>query len=96
MGLKVGWNQFFSSMLGVRGYLAYDFDGTLKTTDGDMTYQNISLNVDAMFNFINNDTFSMSVFVGVGLGWGINSFSNKSVNDGLKQIADYNGFNIPN
>lgn len=97
-GLKVGYGHFFTPLIGIRGYLAYDFDGSIKVNDNpavNLTYQNISLNVDAMVNFINTGSFSMGVFGGFGLGFGIASFNQKDFEDAIKSIADYNGFNIP-
>ncbi|WP_115542385.1 outer membrane beta-barrel protein [Helicobacter didelphidarum] len=98
VGVKLGWNQFFTPLIGLRGYVTYDFDGLVKFQrfgDISATYQNIATNMDLLLNFINTDSFSMAIFAGFGLGYGITTLSDKIIADGLKLLTDYNGFNIP-
>ncbi|MWV62439.1 outer membrane beta-barrel protein [Helicobacter saguini] len=103
IGVKFGYNYFFTEMLGLRGYLSYDFDGIIVPSvvfadapyAKDIMYHNVGLNVDFMVNFLNMDYFSMGAFVGFNLGYAMASFTNKTMNEQMQQMADYNGFNIP-
>ncbi|WP_281651280.1 outer membrane beta-barrel protein [Helicobacter bilis] len=106
VGLKAGYQYFFMPMVGVRGYLGYDFNGSrvfvkmpaaANMKDISISFQNITLNADVMVNFLNTDSFTLGVYVGFGLGYGITGIT------GQKEVIDqiignnmkYNGFNIP-
>ena len=110
VGLKAGYQYFFMPIVGVRGYLGYDFNGSRVFTKGsvlsqlmpgakdvNVSFQNITLNADLMVNFLKTDSFTLGVYVGFGLGYGITGIT------GQKEVIDqiignnmkYNGFNIP-
>ena len=103
VGLKAGYQYFFMPLVGVRGYLGYDFNGSRSymkipnMKDVNVSFQNITLNADLMVNFLNTDSFTLGVYVGFGLGYGITGIT------GQKEVIDqiignnmnYNGFNIP-
>ncbi len=107
IGAKIGYQHFFMPLVGVRGYLSYDFEGSrnfMKVPGfgtAKVSFQNIALNVDALINFINNDNFTFGVYAGFGLGYGISSLSssNKTIQENIKDyeknVANYSGFNIP-
>ena len=110
VGLNAGYQYFFVPMVGVRGYLGYDFNGSrsyMKVSDilpGEkdisVSFQNITLNADVMVNFLNTDSFTLGAYVGLGLGYGITSVTHekKIIQDIIKDMLngmDYNGFNIP-
>ena len=104
VGLKAGYQYFFMPIVGVRGYLGYDFNGSralmklgMGMKDVNVSFQNITLNADVMVNFLNTDSFTLGAYVGFGLGYGITGIT------GQKEVIDqiignnmkYNGFNIP-
>ena len=110
VGLKAGYQYFFMPIVGVRGYLGYDFNGSRVFMKGsrfgagmkdvNMSFQNITLNADVMVNFLNTDSFTLGAYVGFGLGYGITGVTSESkevqtgINEMLKEM-NYNGFNIP-
>ncbi|TLD83815.1 outer membrane beta-barrel protein [Helicobacter trogontum] len=100
VGANVGYQHFFIPLVGVRGYLGYDFNGSRKISNtfanGNLSFQNITLNVDAMLNFLNLDSFSLGAYVGFGLGYGIMGVSgDQALVDFFNNGYNYNGFNIP-
>ncbi len=103
VGLKAGYQYFFMPIVGVRGYLGYDFNGSrtlmklgVGMKDVNVSFQNITLNADVMVNFLNTDSFSLGAYVGFGLGYGITGLTGeKRVVDSITTTSDYNGFNIP-
>ena len=105
VGLKAGYQYFFMPMVGVRGYLGYDFNGSrvfvkmpaaANMKDISISFQNITLNADVMVNFLNTDSFTLGVYVGFGLGYGITGMTGqKAVIDQIIGKMKYNGFNIP-
>ena len=103
VGLKAGYQYFFMSIVGARGYLGYDFNGSrvfVKVEQGfkgvSVLFHNITLNADAMVNFLNTDSFTLGAYVGFGLGYGITGLTGeKMIVDTLNKEQDYNGFNIP-
>ncbi|WP_285818615.1 outer membrane beta-barrel protein [Helicobacter bilis] len=105
VGLKAGYQYFFMPMVGVRGYLGYDFNGsrvfvkmpaTANMKDISISFQNITLNADVMVNFLNTDSFTLGAYVGFGLGYGITGLTGeKTIVDTLSKEQNYNGFNIP-
>ncbi|WP_281650419.1 outer membrane beta-barrel protein [Helicobacter bilis] len=61
-----------------------------------MLFHNITLNADAMVNFLNTDSFTLGAYVGFGLGYGITGLTGeKMIVDTLNKEQDYNRFNIP-
>ena len=103
VGLKAGYQYFFMPIVGVRGYLGYDFNGSralmklgMGMKDVNVSFQNITLNADVMVNFLNTDSFTLGAYVGFGLGYGITGLTGeKTIVDTLNKGQDYNGFNIP-
>ena len=103
VGLKAGYQYFFMPIVGVRGYLGYDFNGSralmklgMGMKDVNVSFQNITLNADVMVNFLNTDSFTLGAYVGFGLGYGITGLTGeKMIVDTLNKEQDYNGFNIP-
>ncbi|WP_104747093.1 outer membrane beta-barrel protein, partial [Helicobacter bilis] len=106
VGLKAGYQYFFMPMVGVRGYLGYDFNGSRLLMKGavfgagvkdiNLSFQNITLNADVMVNFLNTDSFTLGAYVGFGLGYGITGMTGqKAVIDQIIGKMKYNGFNIP-
>ncbi|TLD84732.1 outer membrane beta-barrel protein [Helicobacter trogontum] len=102
VGLNVGYQYFFIPIVGIRGYLGYDFNGNRlffseTPTDQELhtSFQNITFNVDALINFLNTGNFTLGAYVGFGLGYGITGLTgSKSGIDEFKS-QQYNGFNIP-
>ena len=105
VGLKAGYQYFFMPMVGVRGYLGYDFNGSrvfvkmpaaANMKDISISFQNITLNADVMVNFLNTDSFTLGAYVGFGLGYGITGVTGpKAGIDRFLGNMNYNGFNIP-
>ena len=106
VGLKAGYQYFFMPIVGVRGYLGYDFNGSRIFAKGskfgtgvkdiNISFQNITLNADVMVNFLNTDSFTLGAYVGFGLGYGITGMTGqKAVIDQIIGKMKYNGFNIP-
>ena len=103
VGLKAGYQYFFMPMVGVRGYLGYDFNGSralmklgMGMKDVNVSFQNITLNADVMVNFLNTDSFTLGAYVGFGLGYGITGVTGpKAGIDRFLGNMNYNGFNIP-
>ncbi|MDY5823208.1 MAG: outer membrane beta-barrel protein [Helicobacter sp.] len=103
VGLKAGYQYFFMPIVGVRGYLGYDFNGSralmklgMGMKDVNVSFQNITLNADVMVNFLNTDSFTLGAYVGFGLGYGITGMTGqKAVIDQIIGKMKYNGFNIP-
>ncbi|MDY5950137.1 MAG: outer membrane beta-barrel protein [Helicobacter sp.] len=103
VGLKAGYQYFFMPIVGVRGYLGYDFNGSralmklgMGMKDVNVSFQNITLNADVMVNFLNTDSFTLGAYVGFGLGYGITGITGqKAAIDMVLGDMNYNGFNIP-
>ena len=106
VGLKAGYQYFFMSIVGARGYLGYDFNGSRVFIKGskfvagmkdiNMSFHNITLNADVMVNFLNTDSFTLGAYVGFGLGYGITGLTGeKMIVDTLSKEQNYNRFNIP-
>ncbi|WP_104731372.1 outer membrane beta-barrel protein [Helicobacter rappini] len=106
VGLKAGYQYFFMPIVGVRGYLGYDFNGSRVfgkgskfgegVKDVSISFQNITLNADVMVNFLNTDSFTLGAYVGFGLGYGITGVTGqKAAIDMFLGDMNYNGFNIP-
>ena len=106
VGLKAGYQYFFMPIVGVRGYLGYDFNGSRIFAKGsklgtgvkdiNISFQNITLNADVMVNFLNTDSFTLGAYVGFGLGYGITGVTGqKAAIDMVINNMNYNGFNIP-
>lgn len=95
MGMQAGYQYFFMPVIGVRGYVAYDYDGSRDYNTAKLSLHNITFNVDALVNFINSDNFTFGVYAGVGLGYAIQSLSNSTLQSQMEALYNYNGFNIP-
>lgn len=84
IGVKAGYNFFFTPMFGVRGYLDYTFvfgpsgsaseGGAAKTSSSTMNSAHlITLNADLLVNIMQTDSVAFGAFVGIGLGYGMAS-----------------------
>ena len=104
-GINVGYQHFFTPLIGVRGYLSYDYSGERKgvaiaqqtLTSGkveNVSFQNIAFNLDLLLNFINKQDFTFGVFAGLGFAYSIPGLSNVTTAQLQKQF-DYAPFNMP-
>lgn len=114
-GLLGGYKQFFTPKFGLRYYGsfnmgAYSYDGTAYNSDNRAdirtTFTNklneytFHFNVDALYNFIANDTWDFGVFGGVGLGGVLYKYTieegidNHFGKEGYSQIDTARDFNI--
>ncbi|MWV61338.1 outer membrane beta-barrel protein [Helicobacter saguini] len=103
--MKAGYNFYFFSFLGVRGYLDYQYGFSVSsqteteqnqttTTGSKFSLHHITFNVDLLANFLNTDSFSLGGFVGIGLGYGHASNTTANVNTSTTtKLAD--GFILP-
>ena len=84
VGVKAGYNFFFTPMFGVRGYLDYTFvfgpsgeaseGGAVKTSSSTLASAHlITLNADLLVNIMQTDSVAFGAFVGIGLGYGMAS-----------------------
>lgn len=107
VGVKAGYNFYFTSMFGVRGYLDYTFifapsDTTTTSANSVMTSRStsinsanlITLNADLLVNLMQTDSIKFGAFVGIGLGYGI--WSSTSTTRGIEtQVFEASGFILP-
>ena len=104
-GLNVGYQHFFAPLIGVRGYLSYDYSGERKgvaiahqtAASGkveNVSFQNIAFNIDLLLNFINKADFTFGIFAGLGFAYSIPGLSNTTT-DQLQKQFDYASFNMP-
>ena len=81
VGVKLGYNFYFSGFFGLRGYVDYIYGMNLanvRQTDGGVTVTQhngthlhyVNLNVDALINFFSSDSVTFGSFVGIGFGYG--------------------------
>ena len=84
IGVKAGYNFFFTPMFGVRGYLDYTFvfgprgeanegGGTNTSSSALASAHLITLNADLLVNIMQTDSVAFGAFVGIGLGYGMAS-----------------------
>lgn len=104
MGVKLGYQHFFTQESGVRGYVSYDRYGkrdmfrdvhfAQTNLYADIVFQNIALNIDAMLHYYNSQNFSIGLFSGLGFGYGISTLTGSK--EYLEYIKDlkFNGFNV--
>lgn len=106
IGVKAGYNYYFSQMFGVRGYLDYTFvfmpSGAARETGGttikESTFRyahNITLNADLLVNLIQTDSIAFGAFAGIGLGYGIAGATSTDTNGTTTQNFSSNGFILP-
>lgn len=102
IGVKAGYQHFFMPMVGVRGYLGYNFNGSRTAyklqgaKDTTISVQHITANVDALVNFLNTDSLTFGAYVGLGLGYAITSVSGeKLIVETLTKESNYSGFILP-
>ncbi|RDU67138.1 hypothetical protein CQA53_02490 [Helicobacter didelphidarum] len=96
VGLKLGWNQFFNTFFGVRGYINYDYSDYRDTLlDSKIACEDVSANVDVLLDFWNTQNISLGVFVGFGVGYELPQWSKPDVRDNFEAISKYNGFILP-
>ncbi|MCH5314226.1 MAG: outer membrane protein [Helicobacter sp.] len=77
-----GYKQFFTPEFGLRYYANFAGANTSATIEGTdetakLNVMNYGVNVDALYNFINDDSLSFGAFLGLGLG--MNSWSGDTV-----------------
>lgn len=105
VGVKAGYNFYFTSMFGVRGYLDYTFifapsdtTSTTNTTSSSTSIFNsanlITLNADLLVNLMQTDSIKFGAFVGIGLGYGIGS-GTSTTNGTETQVFEASGFILP-
>lgn len=106
IGVKAGYNFFFTPMFGARGYLDYTFvfgpqgeaseGGGTNTSSSTMNSAHlITLNADLLVNIMQTDSVSFGAFVGIGLGYGMAS-SVTTTNPGTtKTNTKASGFILP-
>lgn len=103
-GAKVGYNYYFLSFLGVRGYLDYQYGLNTSNTSGTQvdqgqtntntnektknTFHQITFNVDALVNFVNLDTFQLGAYAGVGLGYATINHTTETIDAGVTTIIN--------
>jgi hypothetical protein len=100
-GIMGGYKQFFTDNFGLRYYGVLDF-GTDYKYDLDMEDEtgavskqsmkistwNINANVDALFNFVQNDSLDFGAFLGLSLGYASHTAKNaKLVDDGASGVT---------
>lgn len=106
IGVKAGYNFFFTPMFGARGYLDYTFvfgpqgeaseGGGTNTSSSTMDSAHlIILNADLLVNIMQTDSVAFGAFVGIGLGYGMAS-SVTTTNPGTTETAfKAGGFLLP-
>lgn len=106
IGVKAGYNFFFTPMFGARGYLDYTFvfgpsgeaseGGAAKTSSSTLASAHlITLNADLLVNIMQTDSVAFGAFVGIGLGYGMASSTTTS-NPGTTTTAyKAGGFLLP-
>ena len=74
-GGKIGYKHFFLDWVGIRGYFGVDYaeirgniGNSTSNSTGVFSGITYSANVDALFNFYNNENVAVGAFVGLGLG----------------------------
>lgn len=106
IGVKAGYNYYFTPMLGVRGYLDYTFifrpagsaseGGTTNTSSSDFySVNNITLNADLLVNLMQTDSITFGAFAGIGLGYGIAGATSTNTNGTTTQTLSASGFILP-
>lgn len=81
IGVKLGYNFYFSGSFGLRGYVDYIYGMNLTnihTTESGITVTQhdgthlhyVNLNVDVLINFFSSDSVTFGSFVGIGFGYG--------------------------
>ena len=85
-----GYKQFFTPEFGLRYYANFAGANTSATIEGTdetakLNVMNYGVNVDALYNFINDDSLSFGAFLGLGLG--MNSWSGNAI-DGFSDVFD--------
>ena len=88
--LLFGYKQFFTPEFGLRYYANFAGANTSATIEGTdetakLNVMNYGVNVDALYNFINDDSLSFGAFLGLGLG--MNSWSGNAI-DGFSDVFD--------
>ena len=92
--LLFGYKQFFTPEFGLRYYVNIAGANTSKSIEGIKAKANVmnyGVNVDALYNFINDDSLSFGAFLGLGLG--MNSWSGNGI-DSYDDLARENGESI--
>lgn len=106
IGVKAGYNFFFTSMFGARGYLDYTFmfapDGRASEGGGTNTSESnmnsahlITLNADLLVNIMQTDSVAFGAFVGIGLGYGMMSSTTTSNPGTTETKMKASGFILP-
>ena len=106
IGVKAGYNFFFTPMFGARGYLDYTFmfnpggsategGGTNTKSSQMISAHSITLNADLLVNIMQTDSVSFGAFVGIGLGYGMMSSTTTSNPGTTETNMKASGFILP-
>lgn len=105
IGVKAGYNYYFSKMFGMRGYLDYTFmfnpsgssteGGTTNTKSSTFVSAHlITFNADLLVNLIRTDSVAFGAFAGIGVGYGM-AGSTSTKNGTTTQDFKASGFILP-
>lgn len=104
VGFKLGYEHFFTSWVGLRGYANYHYgflydnsDGTTKTTNLS-SYHQFAINADVAFRFFNFNNAGLGAYIGFGLGYGeanSSSTTNESNTETTIDTKLASGFVLP-
>ncbi len=110
IGVQLGYNYYFMELLGVRGYVDYNFgfmhnhtkstEAQKPTTDSNalQTAHAISANIDLLVNIFKSDSVAFGAYVGFGLGYAaISNTNTKNKDNAVTTITTPmgNGFILP-
>lgn len=106
IGVKAGYNFYFTQMFGVRGYLDYTFmfapsgyvaeyGQQTQKSSGFSSAHLITLNADLLVNIMQTDSVAFGAFVGIGLGYGGANATRTSVNGTTTELLKAGGFLLP-
>ncbi|MWV61162.1 outer membrane beta-barrel protein [Helicobacter saguini] len=96
VGIKLGYSHFFNALIGVRGYINYDYSDYREVLkDSKIASEDVSINSDVMINFYNGKRGSFGLFIGFGVGYNLPQFENAQTRINLESTHKYNGFIMP-
>ena len=94
----LGYKQFFTPNFGLRYYANLATAYTAKKIEGKnqkINVMNYGVNVDALYNFVTDDSLSFGAFLGLGLG--ANTWSGKAISEeeiGITDKLNKTSFNV--
>ncbi|WP_238702088.1 outer membrane beta-barrel protein [Helicobacter bilis] len=98
IGVKAGYNFYFTQMFGVRGYLDYTFVFNPISASSVTVFSSahvITLNADLLVNLIQTDSVAFGAFVGIGLGYGMASVTETNNVGTTEDLMKTSGFILP-